>query len=215
MHEPDTIAPDLKSLLRQTGVVRATGLGCALTLCAFSAPIAVAAWRWGWSWWLLAGVLAGLLIAAPVALLAARRIAIRTLSRLAGDGEDVAPDAEGDDSLPPDPHRIAEAIWRALLLGEKDPGALFADLRGVDPAVCAEAATVLQERTVDDLVNGEGPDEARLDRFTTVVHAVRDGARRLRGTPAAPPWEEAAAALGRSLCELHQAMREGDDPPIS
>ncbi len=213
MHEPDTIAPDLKSLIRQTGVVRATGLGCALTLCAFAAPIVVAAWIRGWSWWLLGGVLAGLLLAAPVALLAARRIAVRTLSRLAGDGVDDAPDGEGDDPVPPDPHRVAEAVLRAAWLGEGDLATLFAGLRDVDPAVCAEAAAILQERTVDDLVNGEGADEARFGRFEAVVRAVGDGARRLRGSPAAPPWEDAAAALERNLEELVEALREDDSPP--
>lgn len=213
MHEPDTIAPDLKSLIRQTGVVRAAGVGCAVTLLAFAAPIVVAAWARGWSWWLLVGGLAGLILAGLVGLLAVRRIAVRTLSRLAGEGAGGTPDGEGDETLPPDPHRIAEAVLRAAWLGEGDLATLFADLREVDPAVCAEAAAVLRERAVDDLVNGEGADEARFERFTTVVRVVGDGARRLRGSPAAPPWEAAAAALERSLGELVEAMREDDGPP--
>lgn len=211
MQKPDTEAPgpDLKSLIRQTGVIPAAGAGCALTLLALGAPIAVAAWLRGWSWWLAPAALAGLLLAGLVALLAARRIAHRTLTRLAGAGS--APDDEDEaPATPPDPHAIAEAVLRAAWLPGDGPAPdeVFDLLAAEDPGLGAQAAGIVHDRAVDDLVNGDGPDPIRLSRFVGLARVVTEGARRLRGTPAGEPWQALAATLQQTMDELDAALAE-------
>jgi len=209
MQEQVKIAPDLKTLIRQTGIVPAAGAGCALTLVAFAAPVSLAAWLWGWSWWLLPATLAGLLLAGLVALLAVRRIAHRTLVRLAADG--APPEGEDDaPAAPADSHALAEAVLRAAWLPGIGPSRneVFDSIAAEDPGVGARATALVHDRAVDDLVNGDGPDPVRLTRFVALVDVVTEGARRLGDTPAGEPWRALAATLKETMDELDAALAE-------
>jgi len=157
-------------------------------------------------------VLAGL-----VALLAVRRIAHRTLARLAGDG--APPEGEDDaPAAPADPHALAEAVLRSAWLPGNGPSLneVFDSIAAEDPGLGARAARVVHDRAVDDLVNGDGPDQVRLTRFVGLVGVVTEGARRLRGTAAGEPWQTLEATLNETMNELDAALAEasresGDD----